>query len=281
MAVAVPRQFQAEVSSSSISSSEVADQSSTTNTSLSSGPPRDESALREDKFQALPGSGNPPRATDMDALGDATKALRIEDGRSDITSDAREPGSESHAQARGDTDSSVGEVQALASQLSRKPSSLDGKSATSANTFGIDEKESLRPDDSASVKATEDEDVFAPGSAGDSSQIASNGRPEAQPRFYVLSQGMQTAGRAEVATAAHRAVTPQLSDLKGAGQSVATNAGAQPAPVKSVTLNGGGVPLGFSLEPDEKLVEALENPKDRLFVLRLEQDVIEFVKDSK
>jgi len=33
-------------------------------------------------------------------------------------------------------------------------------------------------------------------------------------------------------------------------------------------------------EPDEKLFEALESPKDRMFLLRLEQDIISFVKDS-
>ena len=33
-------------------------------------------------------------------------------------------------------------------------------------------------------------------------------------------------------------------------------------------------------EPDEKLFEALESPKDRMFLLRLEQDIINFIKDS-
>jgi hypothetical protein len=46
-----------------------------------------------------------------------------------------------------------------------------------------------------------------------------------------------------------------------------------------------GTPEGFNLfykhSPDEKLLEALDSPKDRIFLLRLEQDVIEFVKDSK
>ena len=34
-------------------------------------------------------------------------------------------------------------------------------------------------------------------------------------------------------------------------------------------------------EHHEKLFEALESPKDRLFLLRLEQEVITFVKDSQ
>jgi hypothetical protein len=33
-------------------------------------------------------------------------------------------------------------------------------------------------------------------------------------------------------------------------------------------------------EPDEKLFEALQSPKDRLFLLKLEQEVITFVRDS-
>ncbi|KAF5227908.1 hypothetical protein FANTH_14652 [Fusarium anthophilum] len=48
------------------------------------------------------------------------------------------------------------------SELGTKPPSLDGKSITSGTTFALDEKESLRPDDSASVKAAaEDDDAFS------------------------------------------------------------------------------------------------------------------------
>ena len=47
------------------------------------------------------------------------------------------------------------------SELDTKPPSLDGKSITSGTTFALDEKESLRPDDSASVKAAEDDDTFS------------------------------------------------------------------------------------------------------------------------
>ena len=54
---------------------------------------------------------------------------------------------------------------------------------------------------------------------------------------------------------------------------------------KPLLVGPTGAPDGFSLfyrqTPDEKLLEALESPKDRIFLLRLEQDVIEFVKDSK
>jgi hypothetical protein len=54
---------------------------------------------------------------------------------------------------------------------------------------------------------------------------------------------------------------------------------------KSELQGSGATPDGFNLfyrqTPDEKLLEALDSPKDRIFLLRLEQDVIEFVKDSK
>lgn len=49
------------------------------------------------------------------------------------------------------------------SDSSTKPASFDTKSMASENTFGMDEKESLRPDDSASVQAAdEDEPFFVP-----------------------------------------------------------------------------------------------------------------------
>jgi hypothetical protein len=33
--------------------------------------------------------------------------------------------------------------------------------------------------------------------------------------------------------------------------------------------------------PDEKLLEALRSPRDRLFVVKIEQDFIDFIKDSR
>ncbi len=51
-------------------------------------------------------------------------------------------------------------------------------------------------------------------------------------------------------------------------------------------LNGAGpVVDGFHMfykkAPDDKLLEAMESPKDRIFLLRLEQDFVSFVKDTK
>lgn len=52
-------------------------------------------------------------------------------------------------------------------------------------------------------------------------------------------------------------------------------------PLASPVAAAEGFNLFYKHTPDEKLIEALESPKDRIFLLRLEQDVIEFVKDSK
>ena len=46
-------------------------------------------------------------------------------------------------------------TQLSSSDGSGKPPSIDGKSVASATTFALDEKESLRPDDSASLSAVE------------------------------------------------------------------------------------------------------------------------------
>jgi hypothetical protein len=162
------------------------------------------------------------------------------------------------------------------SELGTKPPSLDGKSITSGTTFALDEKESLRPDDSASVKAAEDDDTFSGrGSIVAGSRIGS----EAAARAY-RAQFYETPDRRNVQPILDRqnqgAITPQ----SGSSEQHTTDE-AKPKPL----VGAAGVPDAFNLfyrqTPDEKLLEALESPKDRIFLLRLEQDVIEFVKDSK
>ncbi|KAF4462391.1 R3H domain-containing [Fusarium albosuccineum] len=156
------------------------------------------------------------------------------------------------------------------SELGTKPPSLDGKSITSGTTFALDEKESLRPDDSASVKAAEDDDAFSiRGSlvAGSrmGSEVAARARgiplgdiPERrlpQPAPGVVVQGV---------------LTPQSSSSE------------QP-PGAPLGVGGSSDALNviYRQAPDEKLLEAMASPKDRLFLLRLEKQVIDFVQDSK
>ncbi|KAH7350864.1 hypothetical protein BKA65DRAFT_246235 [Rhexocercosporidium sp. MPI-PUGE-AT-0058] len=163
------------------------------------------------------------------------------------------------------------------SELGTKPPSLDGKSITSGTTFALDEKESLRPDDSASVKAAEDDDTFSGrGSIVAGSRIGS----EAAARAY-RAQFYEAPDRRSMQPMQERQSQGVITPQSGSSSQQTTDDGKS----KPLLVGPAGVPDGFSLfyrqTPDEKLLEALESPKDRIFLLRLEQDVIEFVKDSK
>jgi len=160
------------------------------------------------------------------------------------------------------------------SELDTKPPSLDGKSITSGTTFALDEKESLRPDDSASVKAAEDDDTFSGrGSIVAGSRIGSEAAARAHRAYDAAErrniQPMQERHNPGV-------ITPQSGS---SGHQITDETKQKPL------IGATGTPDAFNLfyrqTPDEKLLEALESPKDRIFLLRLEQDVIEFVKDSK
>jgi hypothetical protein len=162
------------------------------------------------------------------------------------------------------------------SELGTKPPSLDGKSITSGTTFALDEKESLRPDDSASVKAAEDDDTFSGrGSIVAGSRIGS----EAAGRAY-RAQFYEVPDRRSMQPMQERQSQGISTPHSGSSGQQTTDDG-KPKPLIGAT----GTPEAFNLfyrqTPDEKLLEALESPKDRIFLLRLEQDVIEFVKDSK
>lgn len=170
------------------------------------------------------------------------------------------------------------------SSSSTKPASLDGKSTTSGTTFALDEKESLQPDDSASVKAAEDEDFGSgPASGAQNSRVGSEAGSRAfRDQFCEVTESigsgshrMHPLGRRTIAGIEEEG--PQMT------RSPLTS--ALPAPVNLhgpdiIAPNGATIDYKYQ-EPDEKLFEALESPKDRLFLLRLEQEVITFVKDSQ
>ena len=169
------------------------------------------------------------------------------------------------------------------SSSSTKPASLDGKSATSGTTFALDEKESLRPDDSASVKAADDEDLYSgPASGAASSRVGSEAGSRAfRDQFYEISERM--------GPGPHRSYPVSRRGIPGIKEeapqmTLPPLASALPTPVvlpRSEVIAPPGAAFGFQYqEPDEKLFEALESPKDRLFLLRLEQEVITFVRDS-
>lgn len=162
------------------------------------------------------------------------------------------------------------------SDLGTKPPSLDGKSITSGTTFNaLDEKESLRPDDSASVQAAaEDDDAFSVrGSLIAGSRMGS----EVAARFHRIQLGDMPP----------RSVPHQLVIAESGNQGAVTpqSASSEQIPVtdaKIALVSATSTPNGlYGQNPDEKLLEAMQSQKDRLFLLKLEEMVIEFVQDSK
>ncbi|UKZ61985.1 uncharacterized protein TrAtP1_003245 [Trichoderma atroviride] len=158
------------------------------------------------------------------------------------------------------------------SDLGTKPPSLDGKSITSGTTFALDEKESLRPDDSASVKAAaEDDDSFSiRGSLIAGSRMSSD--------LAARARGIQLGDMPDRRLAqpvagghGHGILTPQSTSSEQPAQST----------LRSVSGSSDALNVIYRQAPDDKLLEALAAPRDRLFLLRLEKDVIDFVQDSK
>ena len=170
------------------------------------------------------------------------------------------------------------------SSSSTKPASLDGKSTTSGTTFALDEKESLRPDDSASVKAAEDDEFGSgPASGAQNSRVGSEAGSRAfRDQFHEITEN--------ISSSAHRILPPSRRVIVGIeeespGLTQSPQVSALQAPVNipppPQVVDANGPTVDYRLqEPDEKLLEALESPKDRLFLLRLEQEVITFIRDA-
>ncbi|GJN70839.1 hypothetical protein PLICBS_004899 [Purpureocillium lilacinum] len=161
------------------------------------------------------------------------------------------------------------------SELGTKPPSLDGKSITSGTTFAMDEKESLRPDDSASVKAAaEDDDAFSiRGSFIAGSRMSSD--------IAARARGIQPGDIPE-----RRLVHPPTGPLGHGILTPQSSTSEQPPALNSaipLSAEGSSDALNviYRQAPDEKLLDALASPRDRYFLLRLEKDVIDFVQDSK
>ena len=170
--------------------------------------------------------------------------------------------------------SDEGGTQVSSSSGSGKPASADGKSVTSGTTFALDEKESLRPDDSASVKATEDEDVFSPpGSGLPGSRTGSDDGVRAfRDQLREISSMDPTRQGGSSQDFSRTANLPQgILYVPPQGSGVGT------VPTRTLPSTN-QVP---DTSPDPKLLEALDSPKDRIMVLKLEQDIVDFVKDAK
>lgn len=182
-------------------------------------------------------------------------------------------GPSSKAQTPSDDNSQKGDS---SSDLGTKPPSIDGKSITSGTTFNaLDEKESLRPDDSASVQAAaEDDDAFSiRGSLIAGSRMGS----EVAARVHRIQLGDMPP----------RSISHQHVIVESGNQGAVApqSASSEQLPVtdaKIALVAATDTPSGiYGQNPDEKLLEAMQSQKDRLFLLKLEEMVIDFVQDSK
>ena len=170
-------------------------------------------------------------------------------------------------------------TQLSSSDGSGKPPSIDSsKSVASTTTFALDEKESLRPDDSASLRAVEEEDVASPPDSvvADSRHGSDNGSARAfrdqLHEIAVMNPQSQRGppGRFPPPTGPHARYDP--NQPPNGARPLSQPVGAMP-PI----IGGPNMPAS----PDEKLIEALQSPRDRLFVVKIEQDFIDFIKDSR
>ena len=166
-------------------------------------------------------------------------------------------------------------TQLSSSDGSNKPPSLDGKSVASATTFALDEKESLRPDDSASLRAVEEEDITSPpDSVAAGSRVGSDSGVRAfHDQLHEIAAHQRGAPPGRFPNPSPHTLYDPNQPPNGIGRPI-----SQPLVVNGMPSMAGPLTIPG---PDEKLVEALESPRDRLFVLKLEQDFIDFIKDSR
>jgi hypothetical protein len=170
-------------------------------------------------------------------------------------------------------------TQLSSSDGSGKPPSIDGKSVASATTFALDEKESLRPDDSASLRAVEEEDVTSPPESimADSRQGSDNGAARAfRDQLHEI---------AVMTGHPHRGGPPVRfpNVLNGAQGLYDPNQPPNGAGVMSPPVVNGMPQMNGesseSIQPDPRLLEL--NPRDRLFIAKIETDFIDFIKESR
>lgn len=163
----------------------------------------------------------------------------------------------------------------ISSEGSAKLATFDTKSIASGTTFAMDEKESIRPDDSASMRAIAEDDELgsAPGSVLAGSHINSDmGGMAFREQLHEIAN-ISPIRNGEVTASGFQAkvvTNPDSTPHSLPSQPVAaTNPAGQQEQQLPMT------------PPDEKLMEALQSPRDRVFVLKLEQDIIDFINQSK
>ncbi|OQE37976.1 hypothetical protein PENCOP_c009G05626 [Penicillium coprophilum] len=160
------------------------------------------------------------------------------------------------------------------STSSTKMTNFDSKSLASVTTFAMDEKDSVRPDDSASVQAIDEEESLSGIASGAPNSVAGS---EAGSRVFreQYRDGVPTRPRGILPVPPLFDGTQPVNGTIPPG-SIANNF---VIPANSDGIEDGQILHGFPLEPDEKLLEAMKSPKDRLLILQLEEKIRYFIKD--
>jgi hypothetical protein len=164
------------------------------------------------------------------------------------------------------------------STSSTKMTNFDSKSLASVTTFAMDEKDSVRPDDSASVQAIDEEESLSGAASGAPDSVTGS---EASGRVF------RDHFRDNIALPPRGILpnpVPGFSDSNSQGPVVIPSDSVSNNFVVPInpdnTPNGQGL-HSFPLHPDEKLITAMENPKDRLMVLTIEEKVRAFIEYSR
>jgi hypothetical protein len=167
----------------------------------------------------------------------------------------------------------------ISSDDSAKPLSFDTKSVASATTFAMDEKESLRPDDSASMRAVaveDDELISAPGSVIAGSRVGSDlGAKAFREQLHEIAN-INSVKTVETVSS-HFSVPVVVNSTRLPPALPGTSHQVAAVPITTLPHD---MQSSITL-PDEKLLDALQSPRDRVFVLKIEQDVIDFIGSSK
>lgn len=180
-----------------------------------------------------------------------------------------------HSDQNVDSGDSYEEDQSQISTSSlNKPHSFDTKSLASVTTFAMDDKESIRPDDSASVRAA-DEDVSHVGLSRNSSfQQEYEPAPKQSKSFStsVTIPGRRFPTLANPPRFGTLPISPVIECqdtqlVKTIVPLVSLDSPIDPTPV-------------IHAEPDEKLMEALSSMQNRLMLLKMEEKLLAFIADD-
>lgn len=162
----------------------------------------------------------------------------------------------------------------LSSSSLNKPQSFDTKSLASVTTFAMDDKESIRPDDSASVRA-DDENPQPALSRNSSFQQEGDHPVHRSARVFpatITIPGRRFPTLANPPRFGNLPISPVLEcqDVHMPQASVPMVSSDEPRASTTVA----------TMPPDEKLMDALASPKERLPLLQLEEKVLMFLNNT-